>query len=668
MPEREGLLRERPIEAPPASAGPIRTSELLKANTRLHDILVSRLRSRIELSDRFTRERLSDWDRVDEHMHMFIDLRRNRRRSDETVHPTEKEMPFDSGVVVPLSYAVLQVRLTALMAIFLAREPLIQLKGSGPEDIFAAERLEALLAHDLRQMQSPLIMYAAMQDSEKYGIGTIADQWDQNWGHKVNRGIEQFMGSNPIFRSAMIELGLNPQDFEQREWGLISEGNKWRVVDPRALIIDPRVESHDVQNMEFIGDTVAKSRMFLIERSIENNGPYFNLDVLARTGGGQGDTRGSFDRVFGEEHPFKLRASSAELDRDVFDIAQIQVKLVPNEWGLGSSKLPEIWWFGLANKRVIVRAHRSPYDHNQFGYATLQSNIDVHNNNNPGTMTNLISIQNLANWLYSSHVENVKRFLNDAFVYVPKFFELSDILEPGPARHIRLNELGEQFIEHGGQIGSLIHQLPMQDLTQQHLSEMDKLFDLANRMTGVNDPAMGIPTKSKRTLGEINNVLQTSSRRISLTAQLYDCTGLTPLSYRAIANRQQFTTREQYVELLGEAARREGTDRLLINRSMIQGNFNYIPITGITPPEPSRFGQVWLEFLQIAAQIPGAEQIVNFQAIIKQFIEKQGIRNIEEFLVNPTQNILDPEEISQQVQQGNIIPNPQEQPRLASVA
>lgn len=667
MVERNALidLDRDPLVAPPPSGERIRIDELLKADGERHRQILRRLTSRIELSERFFREKQSDWDRVDEHMHMFVDFRRQRRRSDGK-SASDKEMPFDNGIVVPISYAILHVRLTALMTIFLARDPIIQIRGNGPEDVRAAEFLESLLAYDLRRTKIPLVLYSIFQDAEKYGIGIIADQWDQEFGHKVNRSVEEMAGRNPLFRITLEQNGLDPRNFERKEWGLISEGNKLRAVDPRLFYSDPRVETHDVQNMEYVGDLVNMNRMKLIEKSMENSGPYFNLEAIKRIGNARFGTREGFGRNSTGEHPFRLNTSSANLDRDVYDVSQLQIRLIPREWGLGQSNRPEIWWFALANKQVIIRAHRNPYDHNQFGYATLQSNIDVHNNNNPGTLTNLLSINSLANWMYSSHIENTKRFLNDAFIFAPSYFDPTNITNPGPARHIALSELGERYIQSGGNINSLLQQLPTQDVTGQHLGQMSTLFDLANRMTGVNDPAMGIPTRSKRTLGEINNVLSTSSRRVSLTAQIYDVTALSVVALRMIANRQQFTTQDQYIELLGKAAEREGAERFLVNRGMIQGNFNYTPITGITPPEPTRAGQFWIDFLGAIAQFPGIEQVINFQAVFKEMIQKQGIRNVEDFLVNPTENIVDEEEIEQQVQQGNMIPNPAEPSRIAA--
>lgn len=661
----EAILRTE--TAPEAPSGNVRISEILKYGTNRHRFVLSRLNSRIRMSKRFMRQRYGDWDIVDDNTRMFADLRRGWRRGDGSVNVNESAMPFERGIVIPFSYAILQVRLTALMAIFLAREPLIQITGRGPEDVRPADLLEGILKYDFLMTNANLMLYGALSDAERYGIGIINDEWNQDFGWKVDRSIQALFQNNSLFRRHANLLNLSDDDFVRRYWGLLREYNKWLVVDPRRYYPDPRFSPHEVHKFEFCGHQETASRLFLYSKSIENGGPYFNLGVL-RNLSRLGDSSRDFGRNFDEfsteahRHNFRMGDSEAELDKDDYNEDKIQVRLIPKEWSLGTGTLPEIWRFSIINGQVIIRAHRAPYDHGELTYSVFQSNIDFHHINNRGTMEHMLGIQQVSDWAYASHVENMSRHINDAFVYTPSFFELGDILNPGPARHLRLNELGEELVQQGVPIGNLIHQLPLNDVTRVNLDEMKELFTLSQIMMGLNDPAMGQITRGRRTLGEIERVLAGSTRRIALAAALYDAMALKSLGLRAVANRQQFTSMQEYVKLQGMAAQRLGTERYLINRSDLQGHFNYDTLSGISPPDPARAGPIFQQLLEASARDPELAQVINKFAVVKQIVQNGGVKNVEEFLADPTQaaqQIVPDDELAQQRQRGNVIPLPQ---------
>lgn len=200
---------------------------------------------------------------------------------------------------------------------------------------------------------------------------------------------------------------------------------------------------------------------------------------------------------------------------------------------------------------------------------------------------------------------------------------------------------------------SVIHQLPLQDVTRQHLQEMDAIFEMAQRMTGVNDPAMGQPLPGRRTLGEVENVIFSSSRRMALSAQLYDMQGITPLAKRMVANRQQFMSEEAFFNIVGEQAQMMGIEQVLINRNMIQGNFNYVPVSGITPPDPARFSETWIQFVQ---SMP-PELLMQFDIfqIFGEIAKGLGIMNIERFRLPPAQVAPD-EQVAAEAGAGNLAP------------
>ena len=640
----------------------------LEYGTPLHQQILSRLVQRRQLSERHISARYEDWSRVDEHIQQYINLSRRARRPDKTELPNKREMPFDRAIVIPASYATLMVRLTTLMSIFLARSPIVQVKGRGPEDVAASKIMEGIMAYDLERMRVELVLYAAMQDAEKYGIGVIQDSWDVEPGWKVE-ATPNIPGIPDQIQAALRkELGIPEVN---RRWGTVSEGNIWRAIDPYLFWPDPRIPGQRLQEGEFCGHRTRRSYMYLMERSDTINGPnsmYFNIKHIRK--GREANPRDVTNRRDSTTNrdlaQIDFRDTTDEKDRGVFNIDTIQVKLIPDEWGLGAEKRPEIWWFAMADDNVVIRAQRSEHNHNQFTYATMTPNYDAHTVFQQGSVEIMDGLQRVINWLYNSHLENVRRHLNDAVLYSPKFVEETDLLNPGPARHVRLTPAAEQLIQQGTHTAqSFWHQLGHFDVTQSHLNQVDNLFELVHRMLGTNDPVSGQTTSTKRTLGEVERIIAASGRRMNLTAQLYDSMAVQPLAMRAILNRQQFTEIEEYIEITGELAREQGMERLLVNREQLQGSYNYMPISGIVPPDPARFADIWMNILTGAGQIPQLQEpgpdgkVVDFRAIFKEAAQAMGARNIEEFFtqIAPVAPEVAPDEtVQQEVQAGNLVP------------
>ena len=642
--------------------------ERLRYGTGFHGQLVSRLVQRRQLSERHISQRYSQWNEVDNHVNFYINLAKRAKRTDQTSDPDKREMPFNRAIVIPASYATLMVRLTTLMTIFTARDPLVHIEGVGPEDMQTAKIMEGALAYDLRRMRVNLVLYGALQDAEKYGLGVINDSWDTEPGW-VTRQPRMLPGPLGMMQQMLMrQLGLQETT---REWGTVSEGNLWRTVDPYLFWPDPRVPGQDMQGGEFCGHRTRRSYMYLYERSTQAGGPgavYFNIEHLkkGREGGTRDITNRRDNSSLRDLAEIDFRDSADEKDRGVFRVDSLQVKLIPREWGLSPERRPEIWWFAMADDSVIIRAHRSPHDHNRFTYSTMSPNFDSHTVFQQGNMENMEGLQRLMNWMYNSHIENVRKHLNNAVLYSARFVEEQDLLNPGPAQHIRLTPEAEEMIISGRATAqSFWYQIPAVDVTGGHLNEVETLFELIHRMLGTNDPVSGQQTSSKRTLGEVERIISASGRRMALTAQLYDTMCIQDLADRAIQNRQQFTEIEQYIKITGELAREQGVERMMVNKQQLQGKYDYMPISGIIPPDPARFADIWIQILQGALQAPQLMQpgpdgkVLDFRKIFEEAATAMGARNIEEFYMQvapEAPQVMPDEGLAQEVQAGNMIP------------
>jgi hypothetical protein len=547
------------------------------------------------------------------------------------------------------------------------------IEGSGPEDVNPSRMMEAVLDYDMEQCRALLTLYQFFQDAEKYGMGIIYDTWNEEYGWKSNP-------VDPMARPFLQAMNYSPSDM--RVWGPVKEFNSWIPVDPFRFWPDPRVPKCNIQLGEFCGHRYERSYLWLKERDVKHGGPYFNIDVLA-------NIKQSTEAL----KMYKPRRDDLLVtepkwsttdpdDKGYFVLDHIQIKLIPKEWGLGPGEDPEIWWFTVANDQVVVRAHPSSYDHGQFTYSVGESNLDLHAPYNPGNLENVESIQRFMNWLLNSHFENIRKHLNDMLIYGPSYVEEEDILNPGPARHIRLSQKGEELLEMGMNPQFFVHQLQVGDVTTPHLQASQYLWEMVSRMFATEDPAMGHPTEEKKTLGEIQNVISGSSKRITVAYRLYEMMAFQSLVYRAIANRQQFTNMERYFRIVGQMAL-EMAPQTLITPWDIQGNFDYVPRSNIMPPDPAKSAIAWSQILFGLGKfpqmwMPGPDgKVLDPRLIFNEIARNMGIKHINQFyrslspvemmggmggpgMVIPPQGptdvkVMPDDQVHQEVQKGNLV-------------
>ncbi len=640
--------------------------ERLKYGTSFHAEILSRLNARQRLSEKNISQRWDDWARVDESTTLYVDLARNVRHGDKSTHATKKEMPWERAIVVPMSYAILQTYLTQLLGIFTKRDPILEVRGTGPEDMRSAKIMQAVLAYDQQQSNFLVQLYTVLQDAVKYGMGTFYDCWTDKYGWKFTKRPPDPMADY---------LG-QPQ--VERTWDLLKQHNTVEAVDPRLTWVDPRVSISNGQKAEFAGHRTFCAYLDLLEGSQQNGGPYFNIDYVAKLGAG-GVTRRDTTVARSLKH-LQMTGSMDDKDKGFHCKDSMCIRLIPKDWKLGDGERPEVWQFAWVDKTVIIRAHPSEYQHQELPYAGCESNVDTHVTFNPGAIENLDGLQRFMNWFYNSHVANVMKHLNNSMIYSPTLVEELDILNPTAAGHYRLSALGEKLLQEGRiSMDAVIHQLQKVDVTSGMLGEVNQLFDWGMRMTGASDAMQAQVTADKRTLGEINQANMGASARMGFYAQLIDSMAINQTTTRWIANRQQFTDKEQYFRISGEFAREMSTTGdpryqngfMMVTPDDLAGNFNYVPRSGPQPSDPADSIQAWMAFNEaltkgasvLLTQPDAQGRIPDVQELFKEFARTPlGIRNIDSFykaLTPPGQapvRVLPDEQVAQMRQAGNVVP------------
>jgi len=669
VPAQSGIREiDRPIE------------ERLRYGTSFHAEILSRLNARQRLAERNIASRWEDWNRVDESCSLYIDLARNVRTADKGSKQNKKEMPWERAIVVPMSYAILQTYLTQLLSIFTKRDPILEISGTGPEDMRSAKVMQSVLAYDQRQTNFLVQLYTILQDAVKYGMGTFYDCWTDKYGWKFAKRppnpFQDFLGVPPV----------------ERTWDLVKQHNSVEAIDPRLTWVDPRVSLSNGQRGEFGGHRAFCSYLELLEGAQKNGGPYFNIEYVSKLGGG-GITRRDTTIARSLKH-FQMTGSMDDKDKGFHCKDVMSIKLIPRDWKLGDGERPEIWQFAWVDKTVVIRCHQSEYQHQEIPYAACESNVDKHVTYNPGAIENLDGLQRFMNWFYNSHVANVMRHLNNSMLYSPTLVEELDILNPTAAGHYRLSALGEKLLQEGRiSMDAVIHQLHKVDVTSGMLGEVNQLFDWGMRMTGASDAMQAQVTSDKRTLGEINQANAGASARMGYYAQLIDSMAMLQMAQRWIVNRQQFTDKEGWFRISGEFAREmagTGDPRyqngfIMVTPDDLAGDFDYVPRSGPMPSDPADSLQAWQMLSETLAKSPTLLTMPDSQGRVIDPIElfkemcrtPLGIRNIDSYFKSlqppppppgmappgappmPGQapvTVMPDEQVAQQRQAGNIIP------------
>ncbi len=640
----------------------------------LHSKILGRINARRMLSERAKRNRFEAWSEVDDSLRMFVDLSRKAVRGDGTKDPDKVEMPFQRAIVIPLSFAIHQVRLAQLLGLYLHREPPLQVEGRSPEDISGSKLVEAALAYDTEQSGYPTVMNSFLQDADRYGVGAIYDSWE----------MEEGLVYPP--RSPMLDIlrkiGLLPR----KTWGTMREYNRWATVDPYLFFPDPRIPLSNIQEGEFVGHRFFRGFSYLKEKQMQpgkqpgqRQGIYFNVDeALKRSAAGGSRTSLTSNRFRAGD--FAMPDSTDDQDKGYYALDHMQIKLVPKLWELSEGDRPEIWWFTVADETTIIRAHPCPYDHGDFSYAAAEVNPDPHVIQNPGMVELLQGIQRLVNWLYNSHVENARKILNDSLIVAPSLIEMADLLNPKPARHIRLTGAGEELVKAGRDARQFAVQLQVSDITKGHMQTAGSLLDFAQRMAASNDPAQGQPLEEKRTLGEVQSIIAASSARLAITARLIDSMAMQPLCRRAVSNRQQLTSMQQWFRIAGDLAKVEetqGMQRIQIDRWDLQGSYDYIAHSAMLPADPARQAELWIRLLAFGASYPvlmDPQQspdgyVLDVRKIFNTAARQAGARNIQEFYrqIQPQVQVQPDAAVAAGVQAGNMLPMNTD-PRAAAMA
>jgi hypothetical protein len=611
------------------------------AQDSIHGTLITAFRQMIEESQRFIEQRFPVWNAIDHHLRIYLNLQKKARAGDwSNVDDTTMENPWRRSILIPLSYSAIMSRMALMFQFFTGKMPFAHLSGREGQDRTGARLHEAAIDYDAQQSRVALQVWQMLYDAERYGLAVWHDTWEEHYG---------WTSKPPMVPEAMharLPEGMKHLAEPSEEWSLLKEWNNWRTIDPRTILPDPTVPVVELQagtrfgHWEMMNWLDLKGAML-----VDGNGPYFNVaraqhlgrdEVGGRDQGGN-DVSGDFQNSM--MAPFDKYPN--------LKIYHLFWKLIPKDWGLSPKEYPEIWQFAIAEKGLIVRAHPLVYAHQQFPYSAGTPDYDAHSAFSPGMAEQLYGIQDVSTWLVNAHIVNTRKVLHDRVVVNDELIRVDDFMNPNPAQKVRLTAEGKRLHRRGMQIDSMYSQLKLSDITRQHLETAGMLLQWAQRMSATPDPIQSMPLASKRTLGEIQEVKQSGTARIDTPAALLDLQIVKEVIERAIINRQQLTSIEQWYRLDGELAAEAQATGLFIKRSDLYGQYDYIARTPSMADDPARSVAMWSQILLLLGQNPHlmgpnpeTGRMLNPHSIFEELVRAGGVNYLDKFYMGAPPQML----------------------------
>lgn len=640
----------------------------LAPDGELHGKLLSKLVNIIRDAEKHVQQRFSDWEEVDKYNRLYIDLSKNATLGDKSEDSSKKEMPFQRSVAVPLIYHIIQTRLAHNYGLLTATDPFAHLESYSSDGFRKSRLMEARLDADVRKSKLNMQIWQALYDVERYGIC----MWKLGWREKY----EVVPAHQAYPPEELFMRGIDPMEPVEQ---VRTQGNYWETVDPRNMILDPSVPSAQWVKMEYIGDVSYVSWLELDAARLERGqGPYINVDKARQLSKQEYNRRNEDGRWMEGSSSYK-----SEDPYPLLEMANVQWKLIPSEYGLSPAAEQEIWQFSVVNEDVIVRAHKLEQNGGrEFTYFTAHGDLDMHAPWVPGTGQLLLGMQRFDNWIINSHITNTKKTVNDQMVINDDLINRADMANPAPGRIIRLTREGKALHKTGRLgINQMYSQLNLTNVTAQHLDTHNMIMQSAQRLAATPDSVQGMPLPTKRTLGEIENLSNAATLRIGTTAQLVDGQLIGPAMIAGVENIKQFADVEELIMLTGrlvdQLGHADAMNPFMPVRGMdLQGDYEYVVRTPTMAKDPARNAATWGHIMQVLSTAPQLMnpmpdgRALNPHAIFNEMVRAIGVDYFDQFYfqtqpqpppmvagssqVNGT--VMGPEQIDAGVQAGNLVP------------
>ena len=343
------------------------------------------------------------------------------------------------------------------------------------------------------------------------------------------------------------------------------------------------------------------------------------------------------------------------------DVIYLYIKIIPRDWNLGERDLPEKWLFAIAGDRVIIQAQPLNLDHEMFPIAICAPTFDGYSSAPLSRLELLSGMQSLLDWLFNSHVTNVRKTINDMIIYDPYMLNTKDLTDPKPGKLIRARRAA-----WGKDIRQAITQLQVNDVTRQNIADAQVTMNLMNQISGSDDAIMGTLRSGgpeRLSAAEFQGTQSQALGRLHSLAMIVGQQLIQDIGYMFAMHTQQMITEDVWVSTVGTWQQRLEqvygaqiqNDRMRVTPQDLNVDFD----VSINAEDQSNKSEAdfWLRMFDTVAKTPELYQMIDIGRVFKEVALQLGATNVDNFLRQPVQPVTVPTgQVMQEAQAGNMLP------------
>jgi len=618
----------------------------LRPDSDFHNELRSKIWERARVSRNEISKRFDSWREIDKTLTTYVDLSNTKEDEEEEIKLKDPTKPLT--IVFPYSYSMLEALLTYLSMAFF-QDPMFQYEGVEDDDVQGAMLMELVIRLHCIKNKVPLNIHTALRDAIGYGVGVAIPEWRKQYGRKPIK-------SQIITQS---DLGENIQNQVTYIDSLLFEGNALSNIDPYMWLPDPSVSSDNIQKGEFFGWIERDSFVNLLSEEGHSDGRMFNVKYLEARKNKRSSLaldESSRNEKFGGSNT-SITSSTTVLSP--VDRIRMYVNLIPKEWKLSQSEVPEKWYFELASDDVIIACEQADHNHGMYPAAVASPEYDGYSITPIGRLEVLYGLQHTLDFLFNSHIANVRKAINDMLIVDPYLVNINDLKSPQPGKLIRLRRPA-----WGRGVDKVVQQLQVNDITRLNISDSSYITQWMDRISGADQSMQGALRQGgpeRLTGAEFQGTRGSAVSRLQRIAMIIGLQFMQDIGTMFAVHAQQYMSQASFVQITGRNADQMkaifGANRARANPEDIMVNYDLIVRDGSIPG--GNFSNAWIDLFKTIGTSPELSQQFDVTRIFMYIASQLGAKNVEDFRrnVNNIQTQVMPDEVVQrQVQAGNFVP------------
>lgn len=624
----------------------------LRPDSDFHIQLRNKIWQRARESRNEIQKRFEFWRQIDKTLTAYVQLSKDTEKffgDEETRQSIEPTKPI--SIVFPYTYSQLEALLTYLSMAFF-QDPIFRYEGFDDKDTIGAMLLEKTIQMHCAKSKAILNLHTLFRDSLAYGVGNVLPEW-------VVR-----MGRKPVKKTGIMAslLGMRSQNRVEMVPSMLYEGNALSNIDPYMWLPDPSVASHETQRGEFIGWVERDNYMNLLSEEVNNReSGLFNVKYLTKC-----KDRKSILALDQSERQTR-HGGDTQLQRgntstqNPVDNINMYVTLIPREWKLSGSENPEKWFFTLSADNVITRCQRADHNHGMYPIATASPEYDGYSITPIGRLEILYGLQHTLDFLFNSHIANVRKAINDMLIVDPYLVNIKDLEDPKPGKLVRLRRPA-----WGRGVDKVVQQLAVQDITRLNIADANYVMQSMDRISGADQSMQGALRQGgpeRLTSAEFQGTRGSAFSRLQKVATIIGAQAMQDIGLMFATHTQQYMSEETYVKIAGDyeeelmAVFGEGKKRAKVTPYDLAIDYDILVRDGSIPG--GNFSDVWVDMFKVIGQDEELRMQFDVPKIFMYIAQQLGAKNVQDFRRKANQvqpQVMSDEQVANQAQAGNLVP------------